>query len=889
MRAKRYDVGGAAGDGDDDPLDQVLLGDDVGGMKDAPLPQGQGGSFHNNLNLSPPPPPSGGGGGGGGSSGGGKGSKGGGLGSMLPMLMALKTGGVARAVPADDGERYKKLVRHVDKMARGGVAHKVPQHVWNELAQLHAKHERTHGQETVQHFDDGGSVDDFGDMFNAGDQGISYPPNDPMSNPSEMGGTLNDYAPQPTNATQFPVPDKKNDFVGPPLPQGVSDYTGLPQQPHGPLGPAPSGDPMTGGDWSNVGNDLNTARNAVGDALLPTPRPVGPQASADTPLPQSRPYGANTDTADIKPLSTMGQPQATPSAPQYRPPSNDTLSDAITRGDEDAIIRMSTADGQPVTPGGPLPQSANLPGGAQPTAYTAPQDQQYKPPAPNGGLPDLTKPLQPGFAPPLGPLAAPIEAIKKIFAPNNRATVRNNNPGGMWPGQSATQFGATGKQNLADGNQIATFDDPVNGGAAQFDLLDRRYSGMTLGAAVKKWTGSNASPSYAQSVAAKAGIGVNDPITPELLRSPQGIQLAKEMARNEAGGEFPMSDQQWQSAQAMAFGNEAHAQADTQAEDDERHDLKEVPRATPATDPNEPSRDMVTGQPRDGRRYNRDMPSNPQNPNPPYPTRQSDSQNAGQQLTRKPWSGSLIKAGASIAGNRGGIGTALAEGIGAGYDELKDQRKQLQTEEGLNQRAQGLYQQAQQHQDQYQRLTPGQIEQSQRGKWQPMGMTPDGHAVLFNGATGETKTIEAPQGMQSGKPTSVQSNANWMVQNGIAPNLPTAFNMIKSGVNDGATFSRLVQAEKNILLKSPNSAGLSNDELEQQAQQNVVQRRQVNQTQGGGAGAAPSAAPTAAPAPAPGGGGGTPVGQTRSYNNGAVKLRKVKPGPDSDKTTWERI
>ncbi len=56
------------------------------------------------------------------------------------------------------------------------------------------------------------------------------------------------------------------------------------------------------------------------------------------------------------------------------------------------------------------------------------------------------------------------------------ATIRNNNPGGMYPGKSSKKFGSTSYETLRskDGvHKIATFPTKLHGAAAMFDLLDR--------------------------------------------------------------------------------------------------------------------------------------------------------------------------------------------------------------------------------------------------------------------------------------------------------------------------------------------------------------------------------------------------------------------------------
>lgn len=145
------------------------------------------------------------------------------------------------------------------------------------------------------------------------------------------------------------------------------------------------------------------------------------------------------------------------------------------------------------------------------------------------------------------------------------ASIRNNNPGAMWPGPSAARFGSTGGQSLADGNQIATFADPVDGAAAHFDLLSRSYAGMPLSAAISKWSGGNSSPAYAANVAKQAGISLDTPLTHELLAGPQGLALAKAQAQWEAGKPYPLSEDQWQQAQSRAFSGQTPSATATAA------------------------------------------------------------------------------------------------------------------------------------------------------------------------------------------------------------------------------------------------------------------------------------------------------------------------------------
>jgi hypothetical protein len=135
------------------------------------------------------------------------------------------------------------------------------------------------------------------------------------------------------------------------------------------------------------------------------------------------------------------------------------------------------------------------------------------------------------------------------------ASIRFSNPGAMWPGPVATRYGATGSQNLADGNKIAVFADPVSGAAAQFGLLNSKYMGMPLRAAIRKWSGGNSSDAYAASIAKATGLNLDDPLTANVLSDPNvAIPLARASAHWEAGRDYPLSDEDWNSAFERANG-----------------------------------------------------------------------------------------------------------------------------------------------------------------------------------------------------------------------------------------------------------------------------------------------------------------------------------------------
>lgn len=108
------------------------------------------------------------------------------------------------------------------------------------------------------------------------------------------------------------------------------------------------------------------------------------------------------------------------------------------------------------------------------------------------------------------------------------ASFRYNNPSAQYPSPEAARFGQTGYGIIGGGHKIARFPSPVNGAAANFDLLNRNYTGMTIGAAGTKWTGAH-------------GFGVpgynpDRILTKQTLDDPdQAIALLKAIARRESG------------------------------------------------------------------------------------------------------------------------------------------------------------------------------------------------------------------------------------------------------------------------------------------------------------------------------------------------------------------
>ena len=108
----------------------------------------------------------------------------------------------------------------------------------------------------------------------------------------------------------------------------------------------------------------------------------------------------------------------------------------------------------------------------------------------------------------------------------------------------------------------------------------------------------------------------------------------------------------------------------------------------------------------------------------PYPD--ATERDWGQRAIRSPWA-ALIPAGAKIAQTVGPLGSAIGAGVGEGFKELGAQRKELRSEEAINQRAQALYQSAQ-----------SELRRYQQGKYQQgYFTTKDGRPLVFDPKIGQ--------------------------------------------------------------------------------------------------------------------------------------------------------
>jgi hypothetical protein len=136
------------------------------------------------------------------------------------------------------------------------------------------------------------------------------------------------------------------------------------------------------------------------------------------------------------------------------------------------------------------------------------------------------------------------------------ASIRNRNPGAMWPGPSATRFGSKAVEQLTDKqrNQMATFPTHVAGAAAQFHLLIRLYAGKRLSDAIEMWSGQNSVPAYLAVIKKRVGLKGAQILTAAYLKDPAtAVPFAQAMAAHEAGQEYPLTDDAWREAHSMAL------------------------------------------------------------------------------------------------------------------------------------------------------------------------------------------------------------------------------------------------------------------------------------------------------------------------------------------------
>ena len=155
------------------------------------------------------------------------------------------------------------------------------------------------------------------------------------------------------------------------------------------------------------------------------------------------------------------------------------------------------------------------------------------------------------------------------------ASIRTKNPGAMWgytghhvPGIVEVETNAPipkrwGSRKtiflndgLGQGNNIAVFDNWVDGICAQLDLwrTSPNYKNKRFAAAIDIWDGHNNTPSYLAYVKARVpGMTADTIMDDAFWRGPMAMPFLKAQAGHEAGKAIPAPDGDWAEAQRRVF------------------------------------------------------------------------------------------------------------------------------------------------------------------------------------------------------------------------------------------------------------------------------------------------------------------------------------------------
>lgn len=134
--------------------------------------------------------------------------------------------------------------------------------------------------------------------------------------------------------------------------------------------------------------------------------------------------------------------------------------------------------------------------------------------------------------------------------PESRAaTIRFNNPGGMYPARWQSRFGGTDTgARIGGGHRIAMFPDRISGAAALFALLDGGlYRDKSVAEALRTWTGGNSAAAYVDWMQSN-GIDTEETVRNYLANKDAAVGLGVLMARWETGHAYPLSREEWQQA-----------------------------------------------------------------------------------------------------------------------------------------------------------------------------------------------------------------------------------------------------------------------------------------------------------------------------------------------------
>jgi hypothetical protein len=164
---------------------------------------------------------------------------------------------------------------------------------------------------------------------------------------------------------------------------------------------------------------------------------------------------------------------------------------------------------------------------------------------------------QPGQEPSPGPQRASKAAdVAEEFQPDTSGSQRMNaiynNPGALGLTDFSRRFGATASGKYDAGHPFAQFPTREAGAAAQFALWQNKdhYLNHSLRDAITTWTGTTGSGED-EFISKQTGIPLDQVITDDFLRSPQGIRLMQAQAQYE--GQNVLTLEQWKRAQDWAY------------------------------------------------------------------------------------------------------------------------------------------------------------------------------------------------------------------------------------------------------------------------------------------------------------------------------------------------
>jgi len=135
------------------------------------------------------------------------------------------------------------------------------------------------------------------------------------------------------------------------------------------------------------------------------------------------------------------------------------------------------------------------------------------------------------------------------------ASIRHKNPGAMYPGRASRAFGGTGHNIIGGGHKIAKFERHVDGAAALFYLLatSHHYRNKTIEQAIRTWSGGNYVEPYLFQIEGRTPHNRNTVLNDDFFRDEASmLSLGKAMAFHEAGQRYPMTDEEWEEAYALA-------------------------------------------------------------------------------------------------------------------------------------------------------------------------------------------------------------------------------------------------------------------------------------------------------------------------------------------------